>query len=175
MPVWGDGIEIMSKSPGGHGEARLDRRGHIIIVLGKLAPQRGSREYDGVDWGSVLSGGPLWKCSPQHTPGSRRVPKSPCTPFPCLCRQSTCRWDLSVGSRGAGLCRSSSLSRGHWRRRQDSSSVRLAETVASRGIAARPPEPVVCVGRRLSVVVGLARTVASRGVAARYPSDYFVS
>ncbi len=39
--------------------------------------------------------------------------------------------------------------------------------VIHRGIAARPPERVVCVDRRSSVVVGPARTVASRGVAAR--------
>ncbi len=57
-PVWGgDGIEIMSKGPGGHGEVGLDRRGHIVIVLSKLAPQRGSREHDGVAVGSVFSGG----------------------------------------------------------------------------------------------------------------------
>ncbi len=63
-------------------------RGHIVIFLGKLAPPRGSREYDGVAWGSVPGWGPLAKRSPRHMPGSRRVPKSPCTPFPCHCRPS---------------------------------------------------------------------------------------
>ena len=92
--LWADGVEPSPQKPRGHGEAWLDRRGHTVKVFGFR------REYDGVAWGSVPSGGPLWKRSPRHTPGSRRVPKSPCTPFPCLCRPSVSYWPCTSASAG---------------------------------------------------------------------------
>ncbi len=87
--VWGDGVEIMSKSPGS-------------------AWGGGARPARLVAWGSVPSRGPLAKCSPRHTPGSRRVPTSQCIPFPCLRHLSVSDWPCKSAS--AGLQRGPQIS-----------------------------------------------------------------
>ncbi len=55
--LWGDGIELMSKGPGGHGEAGLDRRGLCVLELS-------------AQWGTTGEALPP-VCV--NTPGSRRV------------------------------------------------------------------------------------------------------
>ncbi len=76
----GDGCELVSKDPGGHGEAGLDRRGPCGLELN-------------TQWGST---GETIPPVCVNTPGSRRVPKSPCTPFPCSMPGSSMRRALVI-------------------------------------------------------------------------------
>ncbi len=61
--LWGDVAEPSRQKARGHGEAWLDRRGHNVKVFGLR------REYDGVAWDAVLSGGPLGKSHPSAQAG----------------------------------------------------------------------------------------------------------